>query len=106
VLGGRSYERPARNSTHSGRVGCGAGVVLRAVAVDWVRDPDALRTLLALRALQVGDEVIERTIHNHGGPPLSVTSKITPGLMHAVYQVYGKNLQGTGTWELAAWRRP
>ena len=76
--------------------------------MDWVRDPTALRTLVALRAMQVGDEIIERATlknaMNYFGK--EVPAILSNGNLEFVQTVFDNDDISTEYWTLVAWRRP
>lgn len=73
---------------------------------DWVRDKDALFTILQLRALKVGDEVIEQRQTDMHEARWVLNSQ---SAVNTVQGFYGENLSGppdfSEKWRLVAWRR-
>jgi hypothetical protein len=74
--------------------------------MNWVTDLDALRTIVALRCFQEGDEVMERNVKT--GKEM-VTKFEGPDLwMEGFYNAYANShvSKWKSEWHLVAWRRP
>jgi hypothetical protein len=78
---------------------------MEAPMTEWVRDPDALRTIMRLRTLRVGDQVIERRTSDGFEAKLISLNENT---IEQAYVFYGADTftAKSDPWELVAWRRP
>jgi hypothetical protein len=73
----------------------------------WVREPGALLTILKLKALQVGDYVLERRAADMEELPWRLTSNTHVDTLYEVYSDDLCPLKYGREWTLVGWwRRP
>ena len=78
----------------------------------WVTNPDALETLLLIRAAEVGDQIRERYVDNVGSDKdlefaLGPADELGYVQINRFYKRYPKGtLRDDGRYRIVAWRRP